>query len=113
MIAVEEAHCGCAEHITISEDVVSGLHSSIGHQSGAALKPHYSGVRSATESGADLRCGVFLVYMSVIELEEPHLRKLLPEYDVYARRVPALVPTIRRTTAGGEFRWSRELPRSR
>jgi protein-S-isoprenylcysteine O-methyltransferase Ste14 len=35
---------------------------------------------------------VFLfVYLPVIQLEEQHLRKLFPEYDDYARRVPALL----------------------
>ena len=31
-----------------------------------------------------------LVYLPVIELEEQHLRKLFPEYEEYARRVPRL-----------------------
>ena len=53
---------------------------------------------------------VFLfVYLPAIELEEQHLRKLFPEYEVYANRVPALIPTARRTTAAGEFRWSRYM----
>jgi protein-S-isoprenylcysteine O-methyltransferase Ste14 len=36
---------------------------------------------------------VFLcVYLPVIQLEEQHLRGLFPEYEDYAKRVPALVP---------------------
>ena len=31
-----------------------------------------------------------LVYLPAIELEEQHLRKLFPEYEEYARRVPRL-----------------------
>jgi protein-S-isoprenylcysteine O-methyltransferase Ste14 len=32
------------------------------------------------------------VYLPVIELEEQHLRKLFPEYESYAQRVPVLFP---------------------
>ena len=32
------------------------------------------------------------IYLPVIELEEQHLRKLFPEYDAYAHRVPVLMP---------------------
>ena len=46
-----------------------------------------------------------LVYLPVIELEEQHLRKLFPEYEEYARRVPALIPSFRRRRPGGAFRW--------
>lgn len=35
-----------------------------------------------------------LIYLPVIELEEQHLRKIFPEYEAYAERVPALIPTI-------------------
>jgi protein-S-isoprenylcysteine O-methyltransferase Ste14 len=39
---------------------------------------------------------VFLgVYLPVIELEEQHLRKLFPEYERYAERVPLVFPGIR------------------
>jgi len=31
-----------------------------------------------------------LIYLPAIELEEQHLRKLFPEYEGYARRVPKL-----------------------
>jgi len=44
-----------------------------------------------------------LVYLPVIELEEQHLRKLFPEYAVYAERVPMLWP---RWPAGGAGRFS-------
>ncbi len=50
---------------------------------------------------------VFLfVYLPVIQLEEQHLRQLFPEYDAYARRVPALLwrgVMPRGSTRG--FRW--------
>lgn len=35
-----------------------------------------------------------LVYLPVIQLEEQHLRRLFPDYDGYAARVPALWPKI-------------------
>jgi protein-S-isoprenylcysteine O-methyltransferase Ste14 len=47
-----------------------------------------------------------LVYLPVIQLEEQHLRKLFPEYDSYARSVPALIPSWRRRRAEGRFRWN-------
>jgi len=40
-----------------------------------------------------------LVYLPAIELEEQHLRKLFPEYEEYARRVPRLGLRLAR---GGE-----------
>ena len=48
-----------------------------------------------------------LVYLPVIELEEQHLRNLFPEYDAYARRVPALIPTLRVRGVEGRFGWKR------
>ncbi|MDP8981069.1 MAG: isoprenylcysteine carboxylmethyltransferase family protein [Acidobacteriota bacterium] len=47
------------------------------------------------------------VYLPVIQLEEQHLRKLFPEYDAYARRVPALLwrGAMPRGSMRG-FRWS-------
>src|ERR1035437_4886903 len=33
-----------------------------------------------------------LIYTPVVEQEEQHLRKLFPEYDDYARRVPQFLP---------------------
>jgi protein-S-isoprenylcysteine O-methyltransferase Ste14 len=48
-----------------------------------------------------LFAAVFLfVYLPVIELEEQHLRKLFPEYDAYARRVPRLAIRIPPETPG-------------
>ena len=35
-----------------------------------------------------------LVYLPVIQLEEQHLRRLFPEYDAYAKQVPALWPRL-------------------
>jgi protein-S-isoprenylcysteine O-methyltransferase Ste14 len=52
---------------------------------------------------ASLFAAVFLlVYLPVIQLEEEHLRKLFPEYEAYARRVPALLPRPPRDRAAGE-----------
>jgi protein-S-isoprenylcysteine O-methyltransferase Ste14 len=50
-----------------------------------------------------------LVYLPVIELEQQHLRELFPNYDAYARRVPALIPAIRRRGPSDRFRWKRYL----
>jgi protein-S-isoprenylcysteine O-methyltransferase Ste14 len=36
------------------------------------------------------------VYLPVIQLEEQHLRRLFPEYAVYAAKVPALWPRFRK-----------------
>lgn len=46
-----------------------------------------------------------LIYLPVVELEEQHLRKLFPEYDGYARRVPKLIPRFSGTSAR-RFRWA-------
>jgi protein-S-isoprenylcysteine O-methyltransferase Ste14 len=46
-----------------------------------------------------------LIYLPVVELEEQHLRKLFPEYDGYARRVPKLFPRFAAANAKS-FRWS-------
>jgi protein-S-isoprenylcysteine O-methyltransferase Ste14 len=35
-----------------------------------------------------------LVYLPVVEQEEQHLRELFPEYEDYARRVRAFLPTL-------------------
>ncbi len=52
---------------------------------------------------AGLFAAVFIfVYLPVVELEEQHLRKLFPEYDGYARRVPKLIPRIRARAAAQE-----------
>ena len=56
---------------------------------------------------AALFAAVFLfVYLPVIELEEQHLRRLFPEYSVYAEYVPKLVPRWRRERAQGRFEWA-------
>jgi protein-S-isoprenylcysteine O-methyltransferase Ste14 len=47
-----------------------------------------------------------LVYLPVIELEEQHLRNLFPDFEAYARRVPALWPTRRAVGTDGRFRWA-------
>ena len=46
-----------------------------------------------------------LIYLPVVELEEQHLRKLFPEYDSYAQRVPKLLPRFSGSTTK-RFRWS-------
>lgn len=46
-----------------------------------------------------------LIYLPVVELEEQHLRKLFPDYDGYARRVPKLLPRLTRR-GSKRFRWS-------
>ncbi len=48
-----------------------------------------------------------LIYLPVIELEEQHLRKLFPEYEGYAERVPVLWPRLR--AQGGGARFERRL----
>jgi protein-S-isoprenylcysteine O-methyltransferase Ste14 len=47
-----------------------------------------------------------LIYLPVIQLEEQHLRKLFPQYSVYAEQVPALWPRFRGAGEEGAFRWS-------
>ncbi len=48
-----------------------------------------------------------LVYLPVVELEEQHLRKLFPDYEDYARRVPKLVPAFTPTNSEPKhIRWS-------
>ena len=55
---------------------------------------------------AALFAAVFaFVYLPVIELEEQHLRKLFPEYEEYAKRVPRLGVRASRATGGG-FQWA-------
>jgi protein-S-isoprenylcysteine O-methyltransferase Ste14 len=52
---------------------------------------------------------VFLfIYLPVIQLEEQHLRHIFPEYEAYARHVPALWPRLRPAPEAGKmpFRWS-------
>jgi protein-S-isoprenylcysteine O-methyltransferase Ste14 len=48
-----------------------------------------------------------LVYLPVVELEEQHLRKLFPEFEGYAGRVPRLLPRLGSVGGGGKrFRWA-------
>ena len=52
-----------------------------------------------------------IVYLPVVGEEEAHLRRLFPEYDAYAARVPRLMPRFspgrEPASAGAEkFRWS-------
>jgi len=47
------------------------------------------------------------VYLPVISEEEAHLRRLFPEYDAYAARVPRLLPGARHAEESkGQFQWS-------
>ena len=56
---------------------------------------------------AVLFAGVFmLIYLPVIELEEQHLRNLFPDFDEYARRVPALRVTLSAAKSAGHFQWA-------
>jgi protein-S-isoprenylcysteine O-methyltransferase Ste14 len=47
-----------------------------------------------------------LVYLPVVELEEQHLRRLFPDFEQYALRVPRLVPRLGHVPIGKAFRWS-------
>jgi len=56
---------------------------------------------------AALFAAVFvLIYLPAIELEEQHLRKLFPSFAAYARRVPALWPTLTPERHPERFRWN-------
>lgn len=46
-----------------------------------------------------------LVYLPVIELEEQHLRDLFPDFNEYARSVPALIPAFRPPLRARSFEW--------
>lgn len=46
-----------------------------------------------------------LIYLPVIQLEEEHLRKLFPNYSVYAENVPSLIPRLSAFGAQKPFRW--------
>ena len=46
-----------------------------------------------------------LIYLPVVELEEQHLRKLFPDYESYAQRVPKLLPRLSGSSSK-RFRWS-------
>ncbi len=45
------------------------------------------------------------IYLPAIELEEQHLRRLFPDFADYARRVPALWPTLHPVQRPQRFRW--------
>ncbi|HTB18415.1 MAG TPA: methyltransferase [Bryobacteraceae bacterium] len=45
------------------------------------------------------------IYLPAIELEEQHLRQLFPDFAGYARRVPALWPTLTPARLPVRFRW--------
>ncbi len=63
-------------------------------------------IASRSAGLAVLFAAVFvLVYLPVIQLEEQHLRKLFPDYAVYADAVPALWPRLGGRKANGPFRW--------
>jgi protein-S-isoprenylcysteine O-methyltransferase Ste14 len=47
-----------------------------------------------------------LIYTPVVEQEEQHLRKLFPEYEAYARRVPQFLPRIPREDSGQVFSYA-------
>ena len=47
-----------------------------------------------------------LIYLPVIQLEEQHLRNLFPDFGDYARRVPALRPTLHPLASAKPFRAS-------
>lgn len=56
---------------------------------------------------AALFAAVFIfIYLPVIELEEQHLRNLFPEFEAYARRVPALMPRPNGSKSGARFQWA-------
>ena len=44
-----------------------------------------------------------VIYTPVVEQEEQHLRKLFPEYEEYARRVPQFVPRLPGERSGQGF----------
>lgn len=47
-----------------------------------------------------------LVYLPAIELEEQHLRKIMPGYVDFAARVPLLIPAWPKTFGPDPFRWA-------
>ncbi|HZT38161.1 MAG TPA: methyltransferase [Bryobacteraceae bacterium] len=57
------------------------------------------------ELGVIFAAAFALIYLPVIELEEQHLRQLFPSYADYARRVPLLVPRLRKPPHPRRFRW--------
>lgn len=53
----------------------------------------------------------FAIYVPVIRGEEKFLREKFPEFEDYARRVPRMVPRIRRSSSSGSGRFSFDLYR--
>ena len=47
-----------------------------------------------------------LIYTPVVEQEEQHLRKLFPEYEEYARRVPQFIPSLPRGSSAQRFSYA-------
>lgn len=47
-----------------------------------------------------------LIYTPVVEQEQQHLRKLFPEYEAYARRVPQFLPRLPRESSGQGFSYA-------
>jgi protein-S-isoprenylcysteine O-methyltransferase Ste14 len=47
-----------------------------------------------------------LIYTPVVEQEEQHLRKLFPEYEEYARRVPQFLPRLPRESSAQRFSYA-------
>jgi len=62
--------------------------------------------RAKRLAGRAVRSVFLFVYLPVIQNEEQHLRKIFPEYDAYAERVPALWPRMGPPLGGQAFRWS-------
>ena len=63
-------------------------------------------------AGAHLGIGIAMVaffllwYLPVVEEEESHLRKILPGYREYERKVPRIIPSLTPRVDGGRpFRW--------
>ena len=47
-----------------------------------------------------------LIYTPVVEQEEQHLRKLFPQYEEYARRVPQFLPRLPRASSAQRFSYA-------
>jgi protein-S-isoprenylcysteine O-methyltransferase Ste14 len=48
----------------------------------------------------------FLVYLPAVELEEQHLRKIFPAYELYAKRVARFVPRSKWDGSKMPFSWA-------
>jgi protein-S-isoprenylcysteine O-methyltransferase Ste14 len=61
------------------------------------------------ELGALFAAVFVLIYLPVVEREEQHLRKLFPDYEQYAQRVPKLWPLVSPRgvqESSKHFRWA-------